>query len=127
MLETKYSGFWSQYDATWSPGPYSRQRISRHCIVNIGLATCRAALLWIVSSSVEQNLTYDTKCEYIFKAIQPVKSSVSRTAMGVADTLIVFTDSSGSRPLQIQEPGIIFKWRSYKRVKRENKQVHICN
>ena len=44
----------------------SRQGISRNGIDSIWYATCRVAVLWIWSSSVEQNPRYDTKCVYIF-------------------------------------------------------------
>ena len=65
MLETEYSGFGDQYHACWCPGSSSHQGISRHGIDSIGYATCGVAPL-VIWSSVEQNLTYDTKCEYIF-------------------------------------------------------------
>ena len=64
MLETEYSGFGDQYHACWCPGSSSHQDISRHGIDSIGYATCGVAPL-VIWSSVEQSLTYDTKCEYI--------------------------------------------------------------
>ena len=69
MLATEYFGFWDQYHACWCPGSLSRQGISRHGIDSIGYATCGVAPL-LIWSSVEQNLTYDTKCKNTFLSSQ---------------------------------------------------------